>query len=352
VHSSPGLTVIDTDTRLNTPEAVGASLSRMLSNLRASEFDLVYKKTDSVLRGPVRAEIDFLMHVFARPAALLVAQNPSRGRTIRDGVYRIDEIALAETHFAHDPEYPVATSEAIELLGRSTTLSTRRLDPGDALPLDGINIGEASNLDDVRLWASRTSNRVLPAGGVDFFQMLLEHHGYTIVKPSAVSLSPGITLFVCGSAAASSAHLVARAEAERLPVCPMPDLDSGPAAFDAWWQSVVRALDAAGRALMIIHQPLDRSPGAPERFQTALAGAAARVLATRSVANLLLEGGATAAAICRKMGWNSFDVPGELAPGIAELQPLQSPHQHLFVKPGSYAWPEAVWRTTTAPPSA
>src|SRR5438552_18966298 len=55
---APGLTVIDTDTRLHSPGAVADVLSRALSDVRARKFDLVYKKTDSVLRGPVLTEIE------------------------------------------------------------------------------------------------------------------------------------------------------------------------------------------------------------------------------------------------------------------------------------------------------
>ena len=339
----PGLTVIDTDTRLCAPDEVAGALRRATRNLRIGEFDLVYKKTDSVMRGPVLAEIDALRQIFNCAAALLVAQNPSRGRTILDGIYQIDRVPLTSTPFAHDPEYPARTSKAVELLGQSADHPVRCAAPGESFSPTGITIGAASSVDEVRQWALSITTQVLPAGGADFFQMLLETHGHVATPPHAVTFLPGITLFVCGSASAASDELIARARREQLPVCSMPDLPSGATLTAAWQQSAIAALGASGRALIVIGRPLDRSPDAAQRLQTELAAVVSRVLKTHRVDNLLLEGGATASAVCRAMGWNRFEVAGELAPGVTQLRSKDGHGQRLIVKPGSYVWPEAVF---------
>jgi hypothetical protein len=46
------------------------------------------------------------------------------------------------------------------------------------------------------------------------------------------------------------------------------------------------------------------------------------------------------------MNWHQFDVKGEFAPGVVQMHargPDGSTGHRLVVKPGSYAWPEAVW---------
>jgi uncharacterized protein YgbK (DUF1537 family) len=197
---------------------------------------------------------------------------------------------------------------------------------------------------EVRQWASTLTAQVLPAGGADFFQMLLETHGHVATPPRVSTFPAGITLFVCGSASAASDELIARAQREQLPVCPMPDLPAGAALTAAWKQSVIAALKAAGRALIVIGRPLDRSPGAPQRLQTELAAVVSHVLEAHPVDNLLLEGGATASAVCRAMGWNRFEVEGELAPGVTQLRSKDGHGQRLLVKPGSYAWPDAIFQ--------
>src|SRR6476620_10457313 len=56
-----GLTVIDTDSRL-LDRSTGANLvANFTRELDRSDFDLVYKKTDSVLRGNIAAELGSIM---------------------------------------------------------------------------------------------------------------------------------------------------------------------------------------------------------------------------------------------------------------------------------------------------
>src|SRR5439155_7573287 len=107
---------------------------------------------------------------------------------------------------------------------------------------------------------------------------------------------------------------------------------------DAWAAQVVNALEKSPRVFCSIPQPLDRC--ASGRLQSALADLAALVLGRVSVNNLLLEGGATASAVCRWMGWNDLQVRGEFAPGVVQLS---AAGQTLIIKPGSYPWPASVW---------
>src|SRR5207302_688861 len=85
LRGEPGLTVIDTDSRLLEPGDAAKIVARFVSPVARDRFDLVFKKTDSVFRGPVLAELDALSLAFDRRTILLVAQNPSRGRTIHKG---------------------------------------------------------------------------------------------------------------------------------------------------------------------------------------------------------------------------------------------------------------------------
>ena len=348
--------VIDTDTRLLDPDIAADAVRRAVRHLRPAEFDLVYKKTDSVLRGPILAEVEAIAEELKRDAVLLVAQNPSRGRTIRDGEYRIGGVPLHETAFAHDPEYPARSSKAAELLGRSHRRHAPQCLPATTSELPttgGVFVGEAESDEQVREWAERVARRstspVLPAGGADFFAALLRQRGLEAAKPPIERIPPGRTLFVCGSASAYTSELVTRAERERIPVCPMPGHTAGAAALiENWRADVCRALDVAGRALVVFARPLDRTPGAPQRMQAALAELVARVLASHDADKLMLEGGATASAVCRKMGWNHFEVDGELASGVVQmrvLDPEAGIGRRIYIKPGSYAWPEAVWAT-------
>jgi uncharacterized protein YgbK (DUF1537 family) len=55
-----------------------------------------------------------------------------------------------------------------------------------------------------------------------------------------------------------------------------------------------------------------------------------------------VEGGATAIALVRRMGWNRLTVLREVAPGVVTLGVGGAPCLWLTVKPGSYRWPDEI----------
>lgn len=344
-----GLTVIDSDSRSLSPADAASRVSACIEGIDPASFDLIYKKTDSVLRGPVAAEIDALMTTLDRPAALLVPQNPTRARVIVGGIYTIDDVPLNATPFAADPEHPARSADVLELLGACPSgRMTNCAPPGEAVADDGVTIGAGSSTEDLRAWAVQVKSHVLPAGGAEFFQAMLERIGVGSVRQPIERLREGTTLFADGSASAYSAALLDRARKEGMPVTPMPNdvftaANAASGALDEWLTVVSDALSRAGRCLMTIGRPMQNDAGDPAHLQRTLAEAVARIADRHMLANLLLSGGATASAICRRLDWSDFSVRGELTSGVVQLEPPDPTAPHVIVKPGSYPWPELVW---------
>src|SRR5213078_2166976 len=117
VECGAGLTVIDSDSRLLRATRAARIVESLVEGVSGDEFDLIYKKTDSAMRGQILAEVRALMRILGFSGALLVAQNPSRGRVIVDGEYRIDGVPLHQTGFADDPDHPAHASDPAKLLG-------------------------------------------------------------------------------------------------------------------------------------------------------------------------------------------------------------------------------------------
>jgi uncharacterized protein YgbK (DUF1537 family) len=322
-----GLAVLDTDSRLLPAERAAQVIRDFIRQIRTEKLDLIYKKTDSVLRGPVRAEIESLLDTLKLDQSLLVPQNPSRGRTITRGVYRIDGVPLDETSFKDDPDHPAKTSVVTELLGSSSK----------------ITVGDASSGEELLGQARRITPGMLPAGGVEFFEANLTRLSLSASR-SSLSCLPGATkLFVCGSASQQSHVLLAQFQARGRPVCPMPaSVFRGNAPPETWANQLGAALEGSPEVLAVIDQPVDRTPGASARLQRALAETVAHVLVRRRIDTLLLEGGATASAVCRRMNWNNFDMEGELSDG-AVIMRAGAAKQRIAIKPGSYLWPDSVW---------
>lgn len=109
--------VIATDTRSMTEEEAAAGSARVAGALGAMpDVDSLFKKTDSALRGHVVAELEAILANTGYRKALYLPANPSKGRTIRDGVYYIGGKPLHETDFSFDPEFPAFSSRLIERL--------------------------------------------------------------------------------------------------------------------------------------------------------------------------------------------------------------------------------------------
>jgi uncharacterized protein YgbK (DUF1537 family) len=60
------------------------------------------------------------------------------------------------------------------------------------------------------------------------------------------------------------------------------------------------------------------------------------------IEELLIEGGATAYSIIKKINYRSFIPTEELQPGVVRMRVEGTEDLHLTIKPGSYHWP-AEW---------
>lgn len=346
--ADPGLTVLDTDSRLASPPGAIQILERLLTGVKRDAYDLIYKKVDSVLRGAVLTELELVLARFGFAGTLLVPQNPSRGRVIERGVYKLEGQPLHTTHFAFDPHHPAMTSQAIRLLGHSDAYDTRLVDLSEPTLAPGILVANGTSSDEVASWASRCPNDFLPAGGADFFRAVISRLGREKHPPAAqVELPAGKRLFVCGTSVHSSREAVAgRAAKAGIPRVSMPDdivadLPTASEQIEHWARDVSAALSRHGAAVADIAHPIQPSGG--RQLERAIGRMVASALAATPVDCLLMEGGATAAAVCSELRLTSLDAIAELEPGVVALRPARRSGPMVVVKPGSYSWPERVW---------
>lgn len=76
---------------------------------------LIYKKTDSTLRGNIGAELRALERLYNGPIAYVPAY-PELGRTVVDGVVHVEGVPLHETPFARDALNPVRDGRVSSVL--------------------------------------------------------------------------------------------------------------------------------------------------------------------------------------------------------------------------------------------
>lgn len=349
--NAPDLVCITTESRSLPPNKAASRAAAAARLLRNAGAEWIYKKTDSVLRGQVTAELEAIMKELRCPRTLLLPANPSLGRTIRDGRYFIRGKPINRTEFARDPEHPRRSANVLQLLSPSAVFPVSVLKLGESISETGIFIGEVSSSAHVTEWIALRAPDMLLAGGAETYGAALRATGLKPTKLAiAKSASPlGGELFVCGSASEACRDFVNRSRQRAVPVIGLPE-------ELAWRNALPRVLKCAvaerinvalrtnGRAILHVGLPPIHERAVARRLTKHLAELAAEVLSDGKVGQVFAEGGATAAALLRQMGWAHMNVRCELAPGVATLEPVGGEVLWLTIKPGSYRWPASVMK--------
>ncbi|HOK95059.1 MAG TPA: four-carbon acid sugar kinase family protein [Anaerohalosphaeraceae bacterium] len=343
------LLVIDTDTRSLSPQQAGQKIRHLAQGLNASGLPIewIYKKTDSVLRGPVGCELETLREEMHAARVLLVPANPSKGRIVRDGIYLIRNQLLSETEFARDPEYPAATSNVLKMQGLFGFDQVCCLDTHQPFPNEGIIIGQAETTDDLMRWAQRIDEQTLPAGAGEYFEAILKNKGFS-KKPHVDEIDYQLntkTLYVCGSSSNASRQALRKAESLGMKVCRMPaglfrpDCDEQNT-FLQWTEEVIGSLQYSSRVIVAIDREI--VPDVAVRLRGLTAKLVQAVICEIPLSELWVEGGATASAIADSFGWVRFAPCFQLEPGIVRMKVMNADNVYLTAKPGSYAWPAGI----------
>lgn len=325
--------VLDTDSRLCTPGRAARRVRSRISHLATSRQTEVFKKTDSVLRGPVLAELHACMSAFGLRRTLLLAGNPSLGRTVRDGRCLIDGVPIDQTAFARDPHHPALGDSVLDLLRVSPGRpDVRCFAPDDTpLPRSGIIIGEHRSPDDTTRWLATVDRHTLPAGGADFFRAWLASRATSRSRsatpfPASDLIPAGPPLLLHGTTAEAPAGTLLFNGLR-----PPPATRVG---------MILRQRGAA----VVAGTPLTRNdPAAPRQISAGFAELARELHRVGAFRHLLIAGGATAATVLRALGWHRLAVLRVWGPGVVSLQAPDS-RVTVTLKPGSYPWPAELRR--------
>lgn len=323
--------VVATDTRSDT-EAGAAGTVRQIAHRLKGSGAAIFKKTDSVMRGHVVAEIKAIMAETGHTGALLLPQNPSKGRTIKDGVYYVGGVRLSDTAFGRDPEYPALTSSAEDLLGGAAA----PLAVGGA-PAPGctIHIADAGSTDDIRAQLAKASRATLLAGGADLFESVVA--AGSPPRPCVPAALPpaGRVLVICGSTQGTSpaGEPYIRSLGGCEAAMPAEVFHGG---NPAPWAEALAQLYKSHRALIVgIGRKENMGPAYASRLRLTMADVAATLVGRGSPDIMAIEGGATAYAIMQRLGWHSLTLRAEYSPGVVGMVHNAT---EIILKPGSYPW--------------
>jgi uncharacterized protein YgbK (DUF1537 family) len=94
---SDGAIVIDTDSRSIEKDEAYRRVREAANFLKENQFDVIYKKIDSTLRGNLGAEVDAVYDEFQPNFVIIAPGYPSNGRKIDSGHLYLNGAPLHET---------------------------------------------------------------------------------------------------------------------------------------------------------------------------------------------------------------------------------------------------------------
>lgn len=336
------LLVYVTDTRsMSEQDAVRESRDVIYRLWNLGCYNL-FKKTDSALRGHVIPELRVIMKETGFDKVLLIPQNPSKNRIIKDGIYYIDGEPLHKTSFASDPEFPTRTADVMERLNNKVTV----VNPSDIIGESGIFVFEAVNKYDIEKALCHIDRYTLLAGGADFFTawLILNDGIKDINIPEFEGIGDRNIIVVCGSTVAHSLADSHYFRQRKIPFFSMPsDVFDGGDTKD-WLEEMTAEYKQHKSAILSIGHPPHEGKEFAVRLRNIITEATTTLIETAMPQELVIEGGATAFGILEKLKWNNFNITDEIAPGIVRMSLMAGTDIHITLKPGSYAWGENLFK--------
>ncbi len=337
--------VVATDTRSMTEEDAVAETRQVVRRLQEAGAREFFKKTDSALRGHVVPELRALLEETCYTRVLYLPENPSKGRTVRKGIYYIGNVPLHETSFASDPEFPAMTSVVTERMSGMRRLEKSRLSSLDSgTERHAMYIADAETEEEIAsLLSSLDVRNTLLAGAADLFTACLRIRfgGKTEEVRKQERLQSGKALIVCGSTLSTSLAEQPYIRKHAIPIERMPEeVFKGTVPAAKWSELLSIRYRENHSAVLTIGYPSTGGKSFALRLRATMAEVTEALVKEACPDELIIEGGATAFSILKRLGWDSFLLTDEVAPGVVRMCRTGNEDVHVTLKPGSYPWGE------------
>ncbi|TLS38426.1 four-carbon acid sugar kinase family protein [Pseudalkalibacillus caeni] len=120
--------VLNTDSRAASFDEAYQYVFDFSNAVNKHEYEIIYKKIDSTLRGNIGIEIDAMMDSFNLDAAVIVPAYPGNGRKTIGGYHLINGLLLEDSDISNDPTYPVKQSFIPEIIKKQSKREVELID--------------------------------------------------------------------------------------------------------------------------------------------------------------------------------------------------------------------------------
>ena len=323
--------VVDTASRGLAPEDAYRRARAAAERLQEAGAQLIYKKIDSTLRGPLGAEIDAVMDACRLPMALVCSAYPAQGRTMVDGVLLVAGVPVAKTAAAAEPQAPVQESHLPTLLSRQAHR------PVQWLPRSAAGHVSTHLLAKLQTLAARYDD----TGSIVVCDAQ-DDEDLTAIVLAAHSLEPSLArpALLIGSAglarplAARLAQRTKRLDRSVLVLC---------GSLHPTARVQVRRVELANEPLVTV-LTTPAQPGIYPDPTGALAAEAKAWLADHEASGIVVTGGDTLGTLLRAMLAHGVDLEQEAAPGIPLGRIAGGPWAGLRIisKAGGFGGPDVL----------
>ena len=313
--STAEVTIVNTDTRNKTPEQAYANTYQIAKQLT---HDIIYKKTDSTLRGNPGPEIQAIMDATNETGIILTPTYPPTGRRVKDGHLYILDKPITETEYVQ--EYPRKTSYIPEILETGAPIHVI-IDPR-GIPENGIVVIDSETEQDLQKIATHQTR--LFAGSAGLADALC----HRLRNPPPV-------LTIIGSMRTET-----RTQAEQLKErlgATVISLDTIGALNQKPQEQTIQnaknalrehkdAIITSTRTQAMITgtqeeaKRLNLTPHEVEKHITEALAAVTEALLDVSLSGLIITGGATALAITKRLDVKNIEILDEVQPGVPVLK--------------------------------
>ncbi|KQX46646.1 four-carbon acid sugar kinase family protein [Paenibacillus sp. Root444D2] len=370
----PDVLVLDTHSRLDTPDDAYTKVYQMTKRLQEAGCARFINKTCSVFRGNIGTEFDAMLDALDASFGIVVLGFPKNGRTTLNGIHYVHGKKLEESEFRNDPVHPMRCSNLVDILQSQTDrrvglIPIHIVEQGASVLEEQIAVMKQSGFTyiilDVRDQQSlKTIAQAVQAEPIICGSSALAEELALLEKQNAVqtsvanklpALGRSAVLCAAGSLMPQTAAQIAYAKKQGLTAL---ELDSlllfNPAEKEALCKQLV---EQASRLLkddkdVLIHasnSPLKVAATKVKGVELGYGNTEVSVIVSnalsdviQSVVNvtgqqrLLIAGGETSAAVCDKLGIGGLSIWQEIEPGLPSCLTLQTPQRFLVLKSGSF----------------
>ncbi|KRE34101.1 four-carbon acid sugar kinase family protein [Paenibacillus sp. Soil724D2] len=372
--AEPDVLVLDTHSRLDTPDDAYTKVYQMTKRLQEAGCARFINKTCSVFRGNIGTEFDAMLDALDASFGIVVLGFPKNGRTTLNGIHYVHGKKLQESEFRNDPVHPMRCSNLVDILQSQTDrrvglIPIHIVEQGASVLEEQIAVMKQSGFTyiilDVRDQQSlKTIAQAVQAEPIICGSSALAEELALLEKQNAVqtsvanklpALGRSAVLCAAGSLMPQTAAQIAYAKKQGLTAL---ELDSlllfNPAEKEAHCKQLV---EQASRLLkddkdVLIHasnSPLKVAATKVKGVELGYGNTEVSVIVSnalsdviQSVVNvtgqqrLLIAGGETSAAVCDKLGIGGLSIWQEIEPGLPSCLTLQTPQRFLVLKSGSF----------------